>query len=169
MRKYLSFFILFIVFRSAMGQTGIPKAQALFIYNFSRLIEWPADYKNGPFVIASVGSSSTLDEIKDYTNGKMVGSQPIAVKKFDSPSDITTCHILFVPYSKTRELPEILTHLKDKSTLIISEKNGAIDEGAAINFVIIGDKLKFEIKPENVTKYNIKLSSKLSEMAYKTY
>lgn len=169
MRKYLSFFILFIVFRSATGQTGIPKAQALFIYNFSRLIEWPADYKNGPFVIASIGSSSTLDELTSYTSGKMVGSQPIAVKKFDSPSEITTCHILFVPFSKTRELPEILNHLQGKSTLIITEKHGAIDEGSAINFVIVGDKLKFEIKTENATKYNIKLSSKLSEMAYKSY
>ena len=158
-----------MVVKSAFGQTGIPKAQALFIYNFSRLIEWPPDYKNGPFVIASMGTSSTLDELTSYTTGKMVGNQPITVKRFNSPDEITTCHILFVPFSKTRELPEILTQLKNKSTLIITEKNGGIDDGAAINFVIIGDKLKFEIKTENATKYNIKLSSKLSEMAYKAY
>jgi len=171
MKKSFTVLIFFIVVTvsSAFSQTGIPKAQALFIYNFSRLIEWPANYKTGPFVIGSVGTSSTLDELTSYTTGKMVGSQPISVKKFDSPADISTCHILFVPYNKTRELPEIISQLQNKSTLIIAEKNGAIDDGAAINFVIIGNKLKFEIKPDNATKYNIKLSSKLSEMAYKAY
>jgi len=33
--------------------------------------------------------------------------------------------------------------------------------------VVIDDKLKFEIKPNNAEKYKIKLSSKLTEMAYK--
>jgi hypothetical protein len=51
------------------------------------------------------------------------------------------------------------------SILIISEKSGALNEGAAINFIIQEDKLKFELKGENASKYGIKVSSKLQEMA----
>jgi hypothetical protein len=55
--------------------------------------------------------------------------------------------------------------MNGKSTLIITEKNGGLDEGAAINFIILEDKMRFELKPENANKYGIKFSSKLQEMS----
>lgn len=151
------------------AQTQISRAQAMFIYNFSRLIEWPANYKNGPFVIGVLGSSDLQEQLQLYTNGKRVGSQPITVKTYNSPGEISTCHILFVPFNDTKLLPNIVSNVQGKSTLIITEKNGAIEEGSAINFVVVGDKLKFELNTGNAVKYNIKISSKLNEMAYKIY
>ena len=169
MKRFVSIIIVWFLLTSLSSQTGIPRAQAMFIYNFSRLIEWPSNYKSGPFVIGVIGSSQTLTELKNYTANKSVGSQKITVKKFGSPAEIGTCHILFVPFGKTKTLPAITQTLGNKSTLIICEKNGATKNGAAINFVIIGDKLKFEIKPVNATSKKINMSSKLNEMAYKTY
>jgi len=169
MKRLTGLAIAIILLTSMSSQTGIPRAQAMFIYNFSRLIEWPANYKSGPFVIGVLGSSQTLSELQAYTANKTVGAQKITVKRFNSPAEIATCHILFVPFGKTKQLPEVTQALGNKSTLIISEKNGATDDGAALNFVIIGDKLKFEVKSSNATSRNIKMSSKLSEMAYKTY
>jgi hypothetical protein len=169
MKRATSIIALLFILTSLRSQTSIPNAQAMFIYNFSRLIEWPANYKTGPFVIGVVGSSATLTELQNYTASKTVGSQQIMVKKFESAAEIGVCHILFVPFAKTKMLPEINQSIGSKSTLIICEKNGAIDGGAAINFVIVADKLKFEVKPTNATSKNINMSSKLSEMAYKTY
>ena len=169
MKKFTSFLLVLILMVMANAQTGIPRAQAMFIYNFSRLIEWPDSYKSGPFIIGVYGSSPTLTELETYTTNKAVGSQPIQVRKFNSPAEIANCHILFIPFGKTKEIPDVTQAIGSKSTLIIAEKNGAIEEGAAINFLIVGDKLKFEIKPSNATDRRIKMSSKLSEMAFKTY
>lgn len=169
MKKIITLFIAFIALTSFSSQTGIPRAQAMFIYNFSRLIEWPPDYKSGPFIIGVIGSSQTLSELQSYTANKSVGTQAITIKKFNSAAEVGKCHILFVPFGKTKFLDQVKQVVGNKSTLIISEKNGAIDQGSAINFVIIGDKLKFEIKPSETTSKNIKMSSKLSEMAYKVY
>jgi hypothetical protein len=141
----------------------------MFIYNFSRLIEWPANYKNGPFVIGVLGSSDIHQQLQVYTKGKRVGSQPITVKVFNSPGEISTCHILFIPFNSTKLMPNILSGVSGKSTLLVTEKNGAIEEGSAINFVVVGDKLKFELSQGNAVKYSIKVSSKLNEMAYKIY
>ena len=153
----------------SFAQTDIARAEALFIYNFSRLIEWPANYKSGPFVIGVLGDAPITEQLKSFTSGKQVGTQPISIKNFGSPAEISTCHILFIPFSETKYLPNILSQLANKSTLIVTEKNAAIQQGSAINFVVIGDKLKFELSPENAQKYNIKLSSKLNEMAYQVY
>jgi hypothetical protein len=170
MRKIAVLILLFQVFvLNSFSQTDLSKAQSMFIYNFSRLIEWPASYKTGPFIIGVFGSSSIVDELKTYTSGKSVGNQPIMVKAYKNIADISACHILFVTFSETKQLQNIVPQLASKSTLIITEKNGAIDQGSAINFVVIGDKLKFEMSPGNATKYEIKVSSKLNEMAYKVY
>jgi hypothetical protein len=169
MRKILVL-IIFLMFVSGIhAQTDLAKAQSMFIYNFSRLIEWPANYKTGPFIIGVIGSSSVADELKAYTTGKAVGSQPIMIKIFKTPAEISACHILFVSFSETKQLQNILAQLSSKNTLLITEKNGAIDQGSAINFVVVGDKLKFELSPNNATKYDIKISSKLSEMAYRVF
>lgn len=169
MKKITGVVAFLMVVYSLSAQTSINKAQAMFIYNFTRLIEWPANYKTGPFVIGVYGSTSTFDELESYCSNKAVGSQTISIKKFASISEIGVCHILFVPLNKAKELAEIQGNMNAKSTLIISEKSGAIESGAAINFLIIGDKLKFEIKPANATAKKINMSSKLNEMAYKVY
>ncbi len=153
----------------SFAQTDIARAEALFIYNFSRLIEWPANYKTGPFVIGVLGNTPIAEQLKTFTTGKQVGSQPISIKTYGSPAEISTCHILFVPFSETKYMSNIISQVTNKSTLIITEKNAAIEQGSAINFVVIGDKLKFELSPNNAQKYNIKLSSKLNEMAYQVY
>jgi hypothetical protein len=150
---------------AAYTQTAIPKAQALFIYNFSRLIEWPTNYRSGPFIIGVLGASAVADELEVYTKGKKVGTQSIEVMRYKTPQEIAICHILFIPFARTKQLSEITTALGGKSTLLITEKNGALAEGSAINFIVLQEKMKFEIKPENASKYGIKLSSKLQEMS----
>lgn len=170
MKKFIGLIlILFSIATIGFAQTGIPRAQAMFIYNFSRLIEWPANYKTGEFVIGVLGNSPITSELESYTLNKKVGSQDIVVKTFRTTEEFTKCQILFVPFSKTKQLEEFSAKLSGQSTLVITEKNGAIDEGAGINFVIIGDKLKFEISSSYTTKYDVKFSSKLLEMAYKSY
>ncbi len=169
MKRNAIIFLLICLISSSQAQTGIPKAQAMFIYNFSRLIEWPASYRTGPFVIGVIGSPDVAKELTTYTTGKKVGTQDIMVKQYKDVSEIDKCHILFVAFSKTKSMEELNSSLANKSTLIISEKNGAIDSGSAINFAVIGDKLKFEISQQNANKYGIKMSAKLQEMAFKVY
>jgi len=165
MKKTLVTIIALLFASVAYMQTTIPKAQTLFIYNFSRLIEWPANYRSGPFVIGVLGAVEITNELELYTKGKKVGTQDINIVRYKTAKDITTCHILFIPFDKTKQMPEILGTLNGKSTLIITEKNGALEDGSAINFVINEDKLKFELKTENATKLGIKFSSKLQEMS----
>ncbi|OFY50884.1 MAG: hypothetical protein A2Y87_10705 [Bacteroidetes bacterium RBG_13_46_8] len=168
MKKALTvLFVMAVMCNMSYSQMGIPKAQAMFIFNFCRLTEWPASYRTGPFKIAVLGTTAVADELEMYTRGKKVGTQEIQVIRFKAAEDISSCHILFVPFSRSKQLTEIASSLQGagKSVLIITEKNGALNEGSAINFIIQEDKLKFELKGENASKNGIKVSSKLQEMA----
>ncbi|MBN2813669.1 MAG: YfiR family protein [Bacteroidales bacterium] len=165
MKKIITTLVALFIAVTAYMQTTIPKAQTLFIYNFSRLIEWPTNYRTGDFVIGILGTSEVAGELETYTKGKKVGTQNIQVIRYKTPAEIQQCHILFVPFARTKSLTEVLPLLNGKSTLIITEKAGALDAGAAINFVIMQDRMKYELRSENATKYGIKFSAKLQEMS----
>jgi hypothetical protein len=169
-RLYFILIILtFFAFNTAKAQVDIAKAQAMFIYNFSRLIQWPLEYRSGDFVIGVLGQSDLSNQLETYTKNKKVGFQEIVINKYRNTEDIEKCHVLFVSFGKTNKMPEAIEAVSDYSTLVITEKRGAIEEGSAINFLIVQNKLKFEFKPENATNKDLKVSSKLKEMAMKIY
>jgi len=160
--------ILCIGLISASAQSTIPKAQAMFIYNFSRLVEWPGA-ASGDFVIGIFGNTAVAGELTDYTSGKKVGSQSIKVKEFSNPADITKCDMLFVGYGKTGKMEEIIAKVSSNGTLIIAERKGSCNEGAAINFVVEQNSLKFEVKPDNASRNGLVISTKLQQMALQVY
>lgn len=126
MNKILKFALILIalisVYYKSFAQSSVEQAQAIFIYNFTRLIEWPVEYKSGDFVIGVLGSSDVYIETKNYVSGKTVGNQQIVVKNISSIDDANKCHILFVSYGKTKEIPNIIEKFGNLKTLIISEK-----------------------------------------------
>lgn len=145
------------------AQSTVSQAQSIFIYNFTRLIEWPN--KDGDFVIGVYGSSELASDLEKYTAGKNVGLQKIVVKKFKEVEEISKCNIIFVSSGRSSKLPDIISKLSGGHTLIVGEKRGIIDAGAAINFIMNDDKLKFELKSSNASKYGLKVNSKLESMA----
>lgn len=171
MKKYFFFVVILALagFSKLSAQSTIPAAQSVFIYNFTRLTEWPAEFKTGDFVIGVLGSGEVFTELRNYTTGKMVGTQPIKVLKFGSSAEVTKCHILFVAYGKTKEIPDALAKLGTQGTLIVAENRSAIEKGAAINFVIVEDKLKFELKSSNASSEGLKIHSNLENMATAKY
>jgi hypothetical protein len=160
------FIISFVSFSlKTQAQTSVAEAQAIFMYNFTRLIEWPADCKSGDFVIGVYGSQDVFAQLNNYMSSKKVGNQNIKVFKFNYITDITKCHILFVSLNKSKEMATIMGIVGTNKTLVITEKRGCLNEGSAINFVIVDDKLKFELRVSNATKYGLKVHSNLEAMA----
>jgi hypothetical protein len=165
MKKFIVLFVFTLAFHFSYSQTEIQKAQSIFIYNFTRLIEWPESYKTGDFVIGIFGNSDIFGELETYTAGKKVVVQNIVVKKFKDVSEIDKCHILFVSYSKTSALPDVLKKTESSPTLVIGERKNFINEGGGIGFILLDDKLKFELNVPAATRNGLKINSKLQEMA----
>jgi hypothetical protein len=169
-RSYIFVALLFFLsIQNLYSQQSIPQAQSIFIYNFTRLVEWPGEYKSGEFTIGVLGSADVFNELKSYTSTKMVGTQPIKVIKFNSGAEVSKCHILFVAYGKTKELTDVISKLAGSSTLLITENRAAIEKGAAVNFVVIDDKLRFELKTSNATNVGLKVHSTFENMASRKY
>ncbi|MBN2167346.1 MAG: YfiR family protein [Marinilabiliaceae bacterium] len=136
--------------------------KALFIYNFTKNIEWPTDYKSGNFIISVVGQDEITNELKKLSETKRVGSQTIEVKLLSNISDVPKSHIVYVSNSKSSSLASVIDYYKKSPTLIISDQGGGCRTGSGINFVIVDGKMKFEIAPQNITSRGLHLSPKLT-------
>jgi hypothetical protein len=137
------------------------KFKALFMYNFTKYLEWPESYRQGDFIITVIGESALVDELKIIAEKKKVGFQPIIIQKITSLDQINKCHIIYIPESKTSQINEIKNKLSSSSTVIISDNPGAIAKGAGINYVVNSGKQVFEISKSNLEKQNIKVGADL--------
>lgn len=139
------------------------KYKAMFICNFTKEIEWPASEKTGDFVICVVNQNDVLNQIRTFTNGKMVGSSPITVVGVKTIDEISKCHILYLPFadSKADKLSSAIAKVGDGATLILSDRPGALKNGSCINFLLVDDKLKFEISKKAISDRKLHVSTNL--------
>ena len=170
MKRVLLVFGIMVFFSSTNlnAQVELLQAKAKFIYNFTKFFEWPMEERTGDFIIGVLGSSNMYNELNKFATGKKVTYQNIVVKKFKNADEVTNCHILFVSSYKSKDISGIESKT-GQYTLIISDFKGAINKGSAINFVLVGNKLKYDFSSANTLKYGLKFSSKIQEMANENF
>lgn len=151
-----------------MQQTFDPvaKGKAIFIYNFTRYFEWPDAMKSGNFVIQIVGSNSGINsELSKMSSSKQVGNQKIELKITNTIDASIKPHIIYILSESSDQLKEAFSKYKGKGALIVTEKTGLAKAGAAINFVAIDNKQKFEYSKSNASKAGLKTSDELKNLA----
>jgi hypothetical protein len=141
---------------SASGQNE--KFKALFIYNFTKYIDWPS--YSGSFVITVYGDSPITTELRSIAQVKKVGSTSIEVKKAATINDVGDCQIIYVPASKSKSIHEIAKKVAGKSVLIVTDES--LDKSfICINFVQRDGKQSFEISKSNIESHRLKINSGL--------
>ena len=148
------------------GISKADKLKAVFIYNFTEYIQWPDAKTSAPFVIAIIGKSPLVIPLKEIAQKKKVsGNRKIEIKLLKNIESIKTCQILFISASEKKKLAEIVKKVKGKHILTISDSKGFAARGVAINFVRIGEKVKFEMNRNVITHSGFKVSSQLLKLA----
>jgi len=139
------------------------KIHSLFMYKFTQYVEWPT--KTGDFVIGVVGNSPILAELEAIAATKKVDTRSIVVKKLSASSDLSSCQMVFISEGQSSNLASIYGKLQGKPILIVSETSGGAKKGAGINFVIVDDKMKFELNKAAIEKQGLKVSGDLTKLA----
>jgi hypothetical protein len=144
--------------------------KALYIYTFATLVEWPPNRRSGDFVIGvyGYGGLDVYDELKDRYSEKYIGSQEIVIENYRNKSDINDkSHILFVASEKSTEIGALSKKMQQNNTLIVAESSGALNAGACVNFIVVGNQQKYEINKRNAEKHDLVIAEKLGKLAAK--
>jgi len=164
MKKVVCSILMMSVCSLALAQNY--KLHPLFIYSFSRYIEWPEAYTQGNFEIVVLGESPITEELLTMAKMKKIGERPIVVTRINTLSEIKKCNVLFVPAAESKkQMKEILQKVGTQSILVITESAGMAQQGSCINFIIKEGKLAFELNQSALANQNLKATSELTRLA----
>jgi YfiR/HmsC-like len=159
--KFILLLTLVAQLSGAIARAQDEKFEALFIYNFTKYIEWPFENQSSEFVITVLGNGDIIPELASISSRMSANSKTIIIKKASSPLAIPPSQILFVTKERTNEIPQIIENIKNRNILLIAEKPNACALGAAVNFVSKGGNLSFELSRGNLEKYGLKVNTQL--------
>jgi hypothetical protein len=158
----LSAAAIWILFLNASNPVDY-RFHSVYVYNFIKYIEWPSI--SSEFRIHILGGDTQLREIfETMAAPRFVEGNKIMVKQFNSINELSKCDVLFIPQSDSHLANRAIEKVKEWSTLVITEKNGLSERGSCINFVLIDNKLNFEINKTAIDQAGLKVSSQLLKM-----
>ena len=139
--------------------------KAVFLYNFTKYLTWHSIEDENTFNITILGNSQIIEPLEQIAGKKIVAKKTINITKVEGPDQINDCNILFIPESEKSQLNKIIQKVKNKNILIVSEIDGALTNGAMINFLILDKTIKFEINLQAMKKSGFQPSSELLKLA----
>ena len=153
------FGLVFVIHNVANAQDD--KFKALFLYNFTKYMEWPEVKKTGDFKIGVLGSSSITNELKNFTAKKMVGSQKIVVEEILAIEDCPKYNIVFVPTRVSARTAEITKMVANKGVLVVTDKQGMAAAASGINFIKLDGQQTFEISVKHIHEQGVTAAKSL--------
>jgi hypothetical protein len=137
------------------------QVKAVFLYNFTHFVEWPASSQEAAFVIGVLGNDAFAAQIENAVRGEQVAARPLQVRRYRGVADIDDCQILFIDREVADELPRVLNGLSGRSTLTVSDLSGAARRGVMIQFATDARRLRLLINVDAARAAGLTISSKL--------
>jgi len=154
--------LFFLSLSSAFAkQASEYELKAAFLLHFMDFTQWP---NNNDRIVCVYGNSpfkkylQTLNRIKPQ-------HQQVLIKYTADLNDANDCNILFITRSKKHRLKQILSALKNRPLLTVSDIEGFAANNGMVEFTTKSDRIRLVINLRAVRKPGIKLSSNLIELA----
>lgn len=154
---------------SADAQVSEYQIKATFLCKFGNFVEWPTPSTAAgaatPFGIGVVGPDAVIDEVTSAARGQTVNGRPIVVRRLARGDPLDGLGIVFVARSHGARLAETLAEVRGQPILTVTESEQGTAAGSMVNFVVVSDKVKFDIALPPAELSGLKISSRLLAVA----
>jgi len=144
--------------------------EAAYLHKFPGFVDWPADAfktSDSPIVIGVVGAPRVFDELTRVARGRLVLNRPVearAVNAADLPPDV---RVLFIGRDAAVDVRQLVDEARRAHMLVVTDLADGLKTGAAIDFVQVDGRLRFEASLAAARRAELRLSSKLLSVAAK--
>jgi hypothetical protein len=152
---------------AAEAEAAEYQIKAAFLCKFGNFIEWPVEAAATelPFSIGVLGSSMVVEAIETAARGQLVNGRPISVRPLQRGDALDGLGIVFVARSHSARLAEVMSAVKDRPILTVTELAPGQTVAGMINFVVVDDKVKFDVALPAAARHNLKISARLLGVA----
>ena len=144
------------------------QVKAAFLFKFLGFVEWPPQAfvdADSPLVIGVLGADALAEELVAAVAGRIVHGHPVAVRKVRPRESVAGLHMLFVGRPDSGSVVDLLDSAKGQPLLTVTESDEAFADGSAINFVVVENKVRFDVALGPAAQSHLKISSRLLAVA----
>jgi len=144
------------------------QVKATYLYNFGRFVEWPgkaAAAQGGSFTVCVLGQDPFGPSLDATLAGETIGGKTVVAKRISSAEESGDCQILFLSLTDDSRLNKIIADLDKKAVLTVSDMSQFVKRGGMIQFVLEGNKVRFEVNLTATQHAGLTLSSELLKVA----
>jgi len=153
---------------SAAEAYSADAVKAEFIYRFAGYVEWPTELPaDAPFTIAVVGADGVFAELQQLKSGRTIQNRPVQIRKVASAADLERVQILYVAPHARGDARALLAAAVGRPILLVSDEEGGLATGSAVNFVLVDRHVRFEISLTAAERSRLKINSGLLSVAAK--
>jgi hypothetical protein len=145
--------------------------KATFLYKFASYVEWPAgsfEHESSPFNLCVVGADPFGGRIHVAVAGQSVGKHPIVFRQLTKAEPRSGCHAMLVSGLGSQPAIEALAAVSGTPVLTVTDSALGATAGI-IHFVIVDDRVSFEIDNVAAAKNRLVISSKLLALARRVH
>ena len=146
------------------------RVKAAFLYKFGSFVEWPSQAfarPDSPLAIGVIDADDLADELGRIVAGRSVNGRSIAVRKLHRGDSVAGLHILFIGRADAGRVADIVAGARGQPLLTVTESEDGIEHGSSINFVVVDDKVRFDVALPSSDPGQIKISARLLAVARK--
>jgi uncharacterized protein DUF4154 len=142
--------------------------KAAFLYKFGFYVEWPATAfatPASPINLCIAGSEDPFGSaLEKAGSGESVNGRSIIVRRIKIVERVSGCHILYIGVAQAHQSAQILDAVRGSNVLTVSDAGGSGSAGI-IDFVIVNNRVRFNIDDEAAAQNGLVISSKLMSLA----
>jgi hypothetical protein len=137
----------------------------LYIFNFTKYIEWPAGAKQ--IKIGVVDNASAEEQLLKMAKAKSTAGSEISVVNTRHENELSSCQIIFVPANSSAKTAALIQRFENQPILIVTEESNMVEKGAGISFKIADNKLRFQVNEKAIKAKGMKVSTTLVSLSEK--
>jgi hypothetical protein len=145
------------------------RIKAAFLYKFAGYVEWPPGafaQPESPIVIGVAGAEGIARELEQTIAGRKMGERSLQVRRLARGEKAADCcHILFIGGSERRAAEELLASVQARHALTVTEAEAGQPRGSVINFLMLDNRVRFDISREAEEHNGLQLRSQLLAVA----
>lgn len=142
--------------------------KSAFICKFGNYVEWPEPIAADPesrFEIGVAASDDVVYEIVAASRGQTVNGRPVAVRQLARGDPVGGLNLIFVARSHAGRLAEILAAAEGRPILTVSESDAGTPTGSMITFVVVDDRVRFDVTLAPAERGRLRISARLLALA----
>jgi hypothetical protein len=142
--------------------------KAAFLFKFLGYIEWPAATLppgEGSIVIGVSGADDVLAELAALLPGRSVNQRPVQSRRVDSVDALPGVHMLYLGPQVDLARSPLPAAARAGRLLLVTDAADGLEQGACINFLLLGQRVRFEVSLDAAERSSIKISSRVLAVA----